>query len=182
MLYKKEDFEVEVRLCEDEKLLKQWNHKEPVIEIFNAQRWCCIPVSDATDSRLEFEMKQFDKLKEQYRLAIPHLTVEEFVGEERMATLEEELAETREAFETLKGATVGKMMRELEAAGVDISKTPHELAKERGLVGQWKKEIEAAGGSTQRVIDESELVAHLSGGWRFVAQLNNGSGKIVVER
>lgn len=68
MLYKPEDFEVEVRLCEDEKLLKQWNHDEPVIEIFNAQRWCCIPVSQATDSRLEFEMKGFDRLKELYYL------------------------------------------------------------------------------------------------------------------
>ena len=66
MLYKAEDFEVEVRLCEDEKLLKQWNHDEPVIEIFNAQRWCCIPVSEATDSRLEFEMREFDKLKDLY--------------------------------------------------------------------------------------------------------------------
>jgi len=38
------------------------------------------------------------------------------------------------------------------------------------------------GGAEQKVIEEPELVAHLSGGWRFVAQLNNGSGKIIVEK
>lgn len=38
------------------------------------------------------------------------------------------------------------------------------------------------GRAEQKVIDEAGLVAHLSGGWRFVAQLNNGSGKIVVEK
>jgi hypothetical protein len=38
------------------------------------------------------------------------------------------------------------------------------------------------GMAEQKVIEEPELVAHLSGGWRFVAQLNNGSGKIIVER
>lgn len=76
MLYKKEDFEVEVRLCEDETLLKQWNHDEPVIEIFNAQRWCCIPISDATDSRLEFEMKGFDRLKELYYLNLLALAID----------------------------------------------------------------------------------------------------------
>ena len=132
---------------------------------------------------------ELDKLKEQYRRAIPHLTVEELVGEERMGNLEGELAETKErlaeamkAFETMKDATIGALRREVEAAGVDTSKTPHEIAKEMGLVDQWKKEIEAAGGSAQKVIGEGELVAHLSEGWRFVAQLNNGSGKIVVEK
>jgi len=116
---------------------------------------------------------EFDRLVEQYRRAIPHLTVEEFVGEERLATLEEELADTRKAFEALKDATVGKMMRELAEAGVDTSKTPHELAVEMGIVEARPE---------QRVIDEEGLIAHLSEGWRFVAQLNNGSGKIVVEK
>jgi len=32
------------------------------------------------------------------------------------------------------------------------------------------------------VIDEEELVTHLSYGWKFVVQLNNGSGKIIIER
>lgn len=76
MLYNKEDFEVEVRLCEDEKLLNQWNYDEPVIEIFNAQRWCCIPISDATDSRLEFEMKEFDRLKNLYYLNLLSLIID----------------------------------------------------------------------------------------------------------
>ena len=117
---------------------------------------------------------EFDRIMEQYRKAIPHLTIEETgVSEERMTTLEEELAETRAALEALKGATIGKMMRELEAAGVDTSKAPHELAVEMGI---------AEARPEQKVIDEAGLVAHLSGGWRFVAQLNNGSGKIVVER
>ncbi|MBC8498730.1 tyrosine-type recombinase/integrase [Candidatus Bathyarchaeota archaeon] len=123
---------------------------------------------------------EFDKLKGEYRRAIPHLTVEELVGEERMGTLEGELAETKErlaeamsAFETMKDATVGKLRRELEAGGVDTSRTPHEIAAEMGLVDAQP---------AQKVIGEGELVAHLSEGWRFVAQLNNGSGKIVVEK
>jgi len=70
---------------------------------------------------------EFNKLKEQYMQAIPHLMVEEFVGEERMATLEEELADTRRAFEALKGATIDRMIGQLEAAGVDTSKTPQRL-------------------------------------------------------
>jgi len=73
---------------------------------------------------------------------------------------------------------------------VDTSKTPHEIAKEMGLLeqlGRPTSEEEATalirgGGAEQKVIEEPELVAHLSGGWRFVAQLNNGSGKIIVER
>ncbi len=132
---------------------------------------------------------EFDKLKEQYRKAIPHLTIEEFIGEERMQSLEEELAETRRAFEVLKDATVGRMMRQLEAAGVDTSKTPYEIAKEMGLLealGKSASEEAMAlirgGRAEQKVIEEPELVAHLSGGWRFVAQLNNGSGKIIVEK
>ena len=135
---------------------------------------------------------EFDKLVEQYRQAIPHLTVEETgVSEERVANLEEELAEMTRAFETMKGATVGRMMRQLEAAGVDTSKTPLETAREMGVLERLRRdemsrgEIEAlvrGDKMTQKVIAEGELVAHLSGGWRFVAQLNNGSGKIVVER
>lgn len=66
---------------------------------------------------------EFDKFMEQYRRAIPHLTIEETgVSEERTQTLEEELAETRRAFEALRGATIGDMMRRLEAGGVDTSK------------------------------------------------------------
>ena len=116
-----------------------------------------------------------DQLLAEYRKAVPELTVysPEIIGEERMATLEGELAETRKAFEALKDATVGRMMRELEAKGVDTSKTPHELAVEMGI---------AEARPEQKVIDEEGLVAHLSEGWRFVAQLNNGSGKIVVEK
>jgi len=116
-----------------------------------------------------------DQLLAEYRKVVPELTVHspEIIGEERMATLEGELAETRKAFEALKDATVGRMMRDLEAAGVDTSKSPHELAVEMGLV-------EAQ--SAQKVIDEEELVTHLSYGWKFVVQLNNGSGKIIIER
>ena len=95
------------------------------------------------------------------------------LGWKDAATLEGELAETRKAFEALKDATVGRMMRELEAIGVDTSKSPHELAVEMGI---------AEARPEQKVIDEEGLVAHLSEGWRFVAQLNNGSGKIVVEK
>jgi len=133
---------------------------------------------------------EFEKLCEQYRKAIPHLTVEEFVGEERMKSLEEELAETREAFKILKDATVGQLKRRLEAAGVDTSKTPHEIAKEMGLLealgrpmsGEEVTALIKGDRAEQKVIEEPELVAHLSGGWKFVAQLNNGSGKIIVER
>lgn len=117
----------------------------------------------------------FEELLASYRTAAMELTVHspEIIGEERMATLEGELAETRKAFEALKDATVGRMMRELEAKGVDTSKSPHELAVEMGI---------AEARPEQKVIDEEGLVAHLSDGWRFVAQLNNGSGKIVVEK
>jgi len=96
---------------------------------------------------------EFDKLKEQYRKAVPHLTVEEFIGEERMQSLEEELAETREAFEVLKDATVGRMMRQLEEAGVDTSKTPHEIAKEMGLLEELGKPM-----------SEGEVMALIRGG------------------
>ena len=114
-----------------------------------------------------------EKLKGEYRLAIPHLTIEEAgVSEERVQTLEEELAETRRAFETLKDATVGRMMRQLEAAGVDTSKSPHEIAAEMGIVGEAETE--------QKVIEEEELVLHLSNQWRFVSALNGT--KVVVER
>jgi len=134
---------------------------------------------------------EFEKLLGEYRRAIPHLTLEETgVSEERVAGLEEELAETKEAFKILKDSVIGNMMGRLEAAGVDTSKTPHEIAKEMGLLEVMEKpmseeEIMALikrGRAEQKVIEEPELVAHLSGGWRFVAQLNNGSGKIIVEK
>jgi len=147
---------------------------------------------------LSYFSPEFGKLREQYRLAVPHLTVEELVGEERMGDLEGRLAETQErlaemtkAFEGMKEITVGKLMRELEEAGIDTSKTPHELAKEMGVLERLRRdemsrgEIEAlvrGDQAKQKVIGERELVAHLSEGWRFVAQLNNGSGKIVVEK
>ncbi len=94
------------------------------------------------------------------------------------------------AFEMMKDITIGDAYRQLEALGVDTSKTPHELAKEMGVLerlleegpGEEIGELLRRGKAEQKVIDEEGLVAHLSGGWRFVAQLNNGSGKIVVER
>jgi len=113
------------------------------------------------------------QLLEMYARSYNRLTIAEAgVSEERVQTLEEELAETRRAFETLKDATVGRMMRQLEAAGVDASKTPHEIAAEMGIVGEAETE--------QRVIEEEELVARLSDGWRFVSALNGT--KVVVER
>lgn len=65
------------------------------------------------------------------------------------------------------------MTRKLEVAGVDTSRTPREIAEEMGLIEE---------GPIQKVIEERELVSHLSQGWRFVAQLNNGSRKIVIEK
>ena len=136
---------------------------------------------------LSYFSPEFGKLREQYRRAIPHLTVEEFVGEERMGDLEGRLAETQEqlaemtkAFEGMKEITVGRLMRELEEAGVDTSKTSHELAEEMGVLGRLREEAEA-NGPVQKVIPEGELVTHLSDGWKFISSLN-GSTNVVVER
>ena len=116
---------------------------------------------------------RFEELLGAYRSAIPELTIESGAVEGRMEALERELGRTKGALEVLKGHVIGKMKAELEGMGVDTSKTPHEIAVEMGLV-----EAKAA----QKVIDEGELVEHLKDGWRFVAQLNNESRQIVIER
>lgn len=128
----------------------------------------------------------FEELLSNYRTAVGELTIEETgVSEERVSGLEGELGETKErleemtkAFESMKEITVGKLTRELEAAGVDTSKSSHELARDMGVLEELREEAK----SIQKVIPEAELISHLDKGWKYIAQLNNGSGQIVIEK
>ena len=131
---------------------------------------------------------EFDELLAAYRSGVNELTVysPEVVGEERMGALEAELAETKKAFEALKKGTIGRMMGQLAAAGVNTSKSPHELAREMGVLERLREEAEEmkreAENLTQKVIPEDTLQDYIDDGWRFVAALSNGSSRVVVEK
>lgn len=117
---------------------------------------------------------RFEELLGEYRKAISYLTVfeEPGVDESRMAALEEELTQTQELLRSVIIGQVDRMKEKLRLGGVDVDTPLHELAVEMGYPPK----------GTQIMVDEEELADYLGRGWRFVASLNNGSGKCVVEK
>lgn len=115
-----------------------------------------------------------EQLLEEYRKAISLLTILEEAGvtEGRVSDLEEELKATKEAFEALRSGVKAMFERRMDQLGVPHDKPLHEMAREAG----WPQR------GTQMMVNEDELADYLSRGWRFISQLNNGSGKCIVEK
>lgn len=115
-----------------------------------------------------------EQLLEEYRKAMSRLTIFEEVGITvgRLAELEEELKATKEALEALKSGVLTMFKRRMDELSVPHDKPLHEMAKEAG----WPPR------GTQMMVNEDELAVYLSRGWRFISQLNNGSGKCIVEK
>jgi hypothetical protein len=55
-----DDSEPRISIITDEKLLRQWNHDEPCLQIATAERAIFIPLSRVTGRRIEVALDEFE--------------------------------------------------------------------------------------------------------------------------